>query len=69
MVLEEIFPGKHVHYISHDGATPINGVVKRRSSFADKVFVVFNCNNDWDNYIDYTAQLTPIDKLYPGFWE
>lgn len=27
------------------------------------VRVVYHCNNEWDNYQDYTAALTPINQL------
>jgi hypothetical protein len=29
--------------------------------------VVFNCAGEWDNFKNYTSQLTPIDKLAMGW--
>jgi hypothetical protein len=33
----------------------------------DAVFVVYNCNNDWDNFKAYTAALTNIRDLHNGW--
>lgn len=45
-----------------------HGIIK---SFPDSrpchAYVVFNCADDWDNYLDYTAQHTPIKYLKPGW--
>lgn len=38
-----------------------HGIIK---SIRDgSIFVVYNCNGDWDNYFDYTAANTPIKML------
>jgi hypothetical protein len=29
--------------------------------------VVYNCAGEWDNFMNYTSQLTPIDKLKMGW--
>ena len=34
----------------------------------DSVFVVYNCNDDWENYQNYTGALTSPRDLYFG-WE
>ena len=31
------------------------------------VFVVYNCDNDWKNYKDYTATLYPICEIKNGW--
>ena len=33
----------------------------------NNVFVVYNCNNDWENYQDYTGALTPASALTEGW--
>lgn len=42
------------------------GIIK---SIADEnhVFVVYNCNDDWKNYRDYTAQKTNVNNLILGW--
>lgn len=54
--------GDFVQYVAYEGATPEKGRIK---SFSDDthVFVVYNCNQDWDNYTDYTASRTRIEQL------
>lgn len=63
--------GKKVTYVPHPGCMPSdyrNGIVKSHPEHTtDSVFVVFNCAGDWKNYQDYTAQLTPVDRLVPGW--
>jgi len=63
----DLHEGDRVNYASHMDAVPVNGMVKRHSDFTDKVFVVFHCGGDWDNYKDYTAALTPISNLEQGW--
>lgn len=43
------------------------GIVKSISN-DDYVFVVYHCNEDWDNYSNYTAERTRIKDLKLG-WE
>lgn len=44
------------------------GIVKEIPIFTKySVRVVYNCNNDWDNYQDYTSALTNIIDLVPGW--
>ena len=42
------------------------GIIK---SIADEnhVFVVYNCNDDWKSYRDYTAQKTNVNNLILGW--
>ena len=45
-----------------------NGVVKR--TVIDNpglIWVVFHCDGQWENFMDYTGQLTPIEHLYLGW--
>ena len=49
-----------------------NGIVKSIPSKyynIKSVFVVYNCNNDWKNYRNYTAALTDIKDLRLGWKE
>jgi len=32
-----------------------------------QVRVVFNCAGEWDNFMNYTSQLTPIERLEMGW--
>ena len=64
-------PGDKVYYIPFDTSGTENyenGIVKdivpERS---DVLFVVFNFNNDPDNYRNYTGQLTVVTKLRKGW--
>lgn len=61
--------GDKVRYIPYKGAVPKNGIIKEIPNHTDEeVRVVYHCNDEWDNYKNYTSQLTPIDKLILG-WE
>lgn len=60
--------GDKVHYISFDGATPENGMVKEIPDHTNtQVRVVYHCAGEWDKFMDYTSQLTPINKLEMGW--
>ena len=63
--------GKKVHYI--DPNTPNefqNGIIKEIPEHTTKeVRVVYNCNNEWDRYQEYTSQLTPVSMLDLGWVE
>lgn len=60
-IVKPFSPGDEVNY---DGQ---NGVVKMVSHTGRQVWVVFKCNNDWINYMDYTAQLVWSDELKKGW--
>lgn len=67
--MKDIKVGDKVHYKpSH---APPNffekGVVKSIGRSRDSVFVVYHCNDDWDNYENYTAALTSLDDLHPDW--
>jgi len=57
----ELNPGDRVTFLM----TNENGIVK--SIADDGVFVVFNCDNDWDNYMNYTASFCLLGTLKPGW--
>ena len=42
------------------------GIIKSISD-EDYSFVVYHCNDDWDNYKEYTAARTPNANLVPGW--
>jgi hypothetical protein len=45
-----------------------NGIVKETPEHTkDSVRVVYNCGNDWGNYMDYTSALTNLRDLKPGW--
>lgn len=44
-----------------------NGIVKSLSGDPDFVYVVYDCNNDWDNYMNYTGVRTGIKNLKQGW--
>lgn len=58
--------GDKVTYVPVVGK-PENGIVKSLSPGYDAVFVVYHCNNEWDNYMNYTAAHTPVDRLVMGW--
>lgn len=65
--MEQAFQkGDKVHYTAPHG-TKENGKVKEvRETIA---FVVYKCNNEWDNYENYTGQSTQLSDLTPGWVE
>lgn len=58
--------GDKVHYVT-DHAAPQNGIVKKVSPDGYTAFVVYKCNDDWDNFRDYTAEGTLVRSLVPGW--
>jgi len=61
-------PGQRVHYVSHAGATPENGIVKCLHPHNDKiVFVVYACDGNWDKYQNYTGCSTTVTELKEGW--
>ena len=45
-----------------------NGIIKEiRDYHLDGVWVVYNCNGEWDNYEDYTSALTNLRDLKLGW--
>jgi len=64
MNADELSVGCKVHYTSgtfeHE-----NGIVKSWSK--DIAYVVYKCNNDWDNYQNYTGCATSLEDLTLGW--
>ena len=58
--------GQKVHYCSRVGQNE-NGVVKTQCDDGVHYFVVYNCNEDWDNYQNYTAARTHVSDLEGGW--
>ena len=63
-MLNDLKKGDKVTYHSFEKRE--KGIVK---SISDEkhVFVVYHCNNEWDNYENYTATRTCIDDLTKGW--
>lgn len=61
-------PGDKVHYTSHNGKKE-NGIVKSIDGEMYVAWVVYHCNNEWDNYQDYTGALTNFSQLTLGWVE
>jgi hypothetical protein len=63
--------GDRVHYIPYEGCDESsiqNGLVKEIPEHTNsEVRVVFNCAGDWDNFQNYTSQLTSVRKLRMGW--
>lgn len=66
-------PGEKVTYIPFIGCSPSlyeKGIVKSLSEHdSDSVFVVYKCGEEWSNYMNYTAALTPLRMLKKGWKE
>lgn len=63
--------GDKVHYTPFEECAESlieNGLVKEIPDHTNTaVRVVFNCAGEWNNFKDYTSQLTPISKLSMGW--
>lgn len=60
--------GDKVTYIDSYSKKREFGRVKSFSNVeTPTAFVVFQCNEDWDNYQNYTGQITDIKDLYQGW--
>lgn len=62
----ELKIGMRVHYTTGHG-TKENGIVKSINEGRTIAFVVYNCNNEWDRYYDYTGAATNIEDLTEGW--
>jgi hypothetical protein len=68
----ELKVGEKVHYkpkhFKSSQQPPQNGMVKTIPEGSKEFFfVVYNCNNDWENFQKYTAQGTNIKDVHPGW--
>ena len=63
--------GDRVHYKPFEGCDQSqyeNGVVKEIPEHTNaEVRVVYHCAGEWDNFMNYTSQLTPVNKLELGW--
>lgn len=66
MNTEDVKPGIKVHYTSKGGETE-NGIIKSFEKSKRLIFVVYNCDNKWERYNDYTGSITYIDDLTLGW--
>jgi hypothetical protein len=62
---EDLYAGQKVTY--DFGFAKENGIVKYVSD--GMVFVVYQCNGDWDNYQKYTGESTNPENLIEGWNE
>ncbi len=64
--------GDKVHYLPFEGCDESlyqNGMVKEIPDHTNnEIRVVFHCGGEWDNFMNYTSQLTPINKLQLGWF-
>jgi len=68
MTVYNSLPGNQVTYLPFeeaDRSSYEHGVVKEVRGHG--CFVVFNCNNDWVNYTEYTGQLCNYKDLRAGW--
>jgi len=64
MITTQVNPGDKVTYVSYNKKE--HGIVKSISD-NEHVFVVYNCNNEWENYKNYTAARTRKGDLVIGW--
>ena len=66
--INNIKVGDKVHFKqTPDNKRFENGIVKEVLNDHRFVRVVYDYNNDIDNYTDYTSQLTDVNQLYEGW--
>ncbi len=65
---EDLHEGDKVHCTAPFGKKT-NGIVKSFSGRENFAFVVYNCNQDWENYKDYSGQSTNLDDITLGWIE
>lgn len=72
-IITTLKEGDKVHYIPYKDCDPSeyeNGIVKRVIEVEGHIlgaFVVYHCNNEWDNYENYTPARTDIIDLREGW--
>jgi len=62
--------GQAVHYQPehYSDSEWENGIIKEiRENKLDGVWVVYNCNGEWDRYAEYTSALTNLRDLKLGW--
>lgn len=66
MNTEDVKTGIKVHYTSDEGVIE-NGIIKSFEKSKRLIYVVYNCDNEWERYYDYTGSMTYIDDLTLGW--
>lgn len=61
--LSDLQFGQQVWYKAHAGVPLLEGRVKSKHLTQDAYFVVYNCNGEWNNFHNYTAELTDACTL------
>ena len=56
--MEVLSEGSKVTYVKD--RTKEHGIIKVFSEDGRFAFVVYHCNDDWDNYKNYTGQMTAV---------
>lgn len=64
----EFKKGEKVTFIGRLDEIPQKGIVKGESGQPGFVWVVYNCDGDWENYINYTSAITDKKHLFKGWW-
>ena len=64
---EQFEIGSKVTYTPNFGGKTEKGIVHSYFGMRNYVYVVYKCDNNWDNYRDYTPQLTSKGALRLGW--
>ena len=59
--------GDKVTYTAEASGTVKKGIISSLHSGNAFIFVVYDCSEDWDNFNDYTGQLTLVSNLTKGW--
>ena len=65
--LQKLKIGDKVTYVPTFGPSSQGMVKELPADQPEKVRVVYRCNNDWDNFSDYTAELSDASRLIEGW--
>lgn len=63
---QEIKAGSYVTYTAQHGKQE-KGIVKSITEDGQAAFVVYHCNDDWENYYNYTGARTELTNLHYGW--
>ena len=59
--------GQKVHYCPRHGSGKENDIVKSVTNNKQGIFIVYHCAEEWSNYENYTAALTPASEVKDGW--
>ena len=59
--------GDKVTYVPEHGNFEEGIIKEMHPAMNDHAWVVFHCNNDWNDYKNYTGQLTSLTYLRKGW--